>query len=92
MVPVELVAANKFWRLFFRVTGFGAITLPGRKIVMLEHHIDDEQTINHELVHVEQYERMGTRRFLIRYAWSLIRHGYHKSKFEVEARENENRK
>lgn len=43
----------------------------------------------HELKHVEQYRRLGTLKFIIKYLLESIRHGYHNNKFEVEAREAE---
>ncbi len=42
--------------------------------------------VKHELKHVEQYQQLGKLRFLIAYILEWFRHGYHKNKFEVEAR------
>jgi hypothetical protein len=63
---------------------FGAITLPGRRIVMLEWLMRDEALIVHELGHVEQYERLGTMRFLWRYFTLWLKHGYAKHPMELE--------
>lgn len=43
----------------------------------------------HELVHIQQYEKFGTIRFLYLYIWEWIKHGYRKNRYEIEAREGE---
>ena len=45
--------------------------------------------VQHELMHVTQYRRHGFYGFMIRYLWEWMRNGYHRNKFEVEAREAE---
>ena len=45
--------------------------------------------MRHELVHVEQYDRLGTARFLLLYLWHQIRYGYERNPLEIEAREAE---
>lgn len=40
----------------------------------------------HELKHVEQYERMGTFRFLLKYFLEHLRRGYWNNPLEAEAR------
>lgn len=87
MIRVRLVEANKFWRLFFKVSGFGGITLPNRKVVLMPHYMHDESLITHELMHVEQYERLGNMKFLWRYFVLLLRHGYKNHPMEIEARQ-----
>jgi hypothetical protein len=44
------------------------------------------QWVRHELKHVEQYERLGFLRFLVRYVIEHLRNGYRNNAFEVEAR------
>lgn len=43
----------------------------------------------HELKHVEQYQRLGTLKFIIKYLLESVKHGYRHNKFEIEAREAE---
>jgi len=43
--------------------------------------------VAHELVHVAQFQRYGTARFLLLYLLESARRGYHLNRFEVEARE-----
>lgn len=45
--------------------------------------------VKHELKHVEQFKRYGFISFLARYTIETIRKGYHKNKYEVEARNAE---
>lgn len=84
MVKVKIIKANQFWNTVLTVIGFDAITLPGRRIVILEFQMRNEALIVHELGHVEQYERLGTRRFLMDYTKGLIKHGYRNHPMELE--------
>lgn len=88
---MEFVTPDKFWTVFFKVSGFGAITLPGRKVVMMRHLMFDEAVIKHEIAHVEQMEREGTTEFTINYLINLFRYGYRNHPDEREARDYENK-
>lgn len=46
----------------------------------------DKRWLQHELVHVEQYERTGLATFLLKYIWQSFRYGYYNNKYELEAR------
>ncbi|PZF71434.1 DUF4157 domain-containing protein [Taibaiella soli] len=52
----------------------------------------DQRWVDHELKHVEQFERYGWLQFAFLYLIESIRHGYFNNKFEQEAREAENAK
>lgn len=60
------------------------------------HNANKEQLIQnttwlcHELMHVKQYEKLGTVRFLAIYIFEWIVKGYYNNRFEVEARAMEN--
>ena len=43
----------------------------------------------HELIHVNQYEKLGKIKFFYLYLIECLRKGYHNCKFEIEAREKE---
>ena len=86
---MTLIPANKPWRWIMTIFDFGAITLPGRRVVMMDWLLRDENLIAHELAHVEQYERLGTARFLWRYFVLLLRYGYDDHPMEIEARRHE---
>ena len=53
--------------------------------------LKNEKWVTHELCHVQQYKRYGFVNFLVRYLWESIRKGYYNNKYEVEAREAENK-
>jgi hypothetical protein len=52
--------------------GSAAITL-GRVIIVRERAADDPHLLRHELVHVEQWQRLGVPRFLQQYLGSYVR-------------------
>ena len=73
--------------------GAAAITL-GRLIIVRHRAADDPHLLRHELVHVEQWRRLGVAGFLARYLWAYLRwrlrgHGhrgaYLRIPLEVEA-------
>lgn len=45
--------------------------------------------VQHELKHIEQFERLGYLRFLARYAWLSYKYGYYNHPMEQEARRAE---
>jgi hypothetical protein len=53
--------------------------------------LQDERLLKHELCHVRQYKQHGLFGFLGRYLWETLRKGYYQNKFEVEARQAENK-
>ncbi len=48
--------------------------------------VADKRWLQHELVHVEQYEQAGFTSFLLKYIWQSFKYGYHNNKYEHEAR------
>lgn len=65
--------------------GARAITMPWRSIYVLAHHWSDARLRRHELIHIEQIGRDGAVRFTLVYLWWLVRYGYWKNPYEVEA-------
>jgi len=51
--------------------------------------IQNKTWLQHELVHVEQFKKYGYIKFILMYTWELLKKGYYKNKFEVEARAKE---
>lgn len=43
--------------------------------------------LRHEMIHVEQWRRLGRLGFPLVWGWQCLRHGYDKAPLEVEARE-----
>ncbi len=54
-----------------------------------ENFSNDKKWLKHELKHVEQFENFGLLRFAVMYLFEWLKHGYHKNRFEVEARQAE---
>ena len=66
-----------------------------RKGVFQPETTDGLALLAHEIAHCQQYERLGTRRFLVRYVWAYCRNrlrgmnhdaAYRDIPFEIEAR------
>ncbi len=51
--------------------------------------LQDEKWLKHELCHVQQFNQHGYWRFILKYLYESIRHGYYNNKFEAEARKAE---
>ncbi len=54
-----------------------------------EHFLKDEKWLKHELCHIQQFKQHGYIGFIIKYLWESLRKGYYNNKFEIEAREAE---
>ena len=64
----------------FNGGGASAITL-GHTVFLLKDDLDldspeGKALLVHELIHVEQVERVGLLKFLFHYLWDYLRHGY----------------
>ena len=96
LVPADIARRARVQRVPVLAPGTAGMTL-GRLILLRR---DDDRSgrrplLAHELVHVEQYQRIGTARFLWRYVgeyarnlWRLCSHrrAYRAISFETEAR------
>ena len=71
---------------FMRRAGFDGWTSLWNTIYLVPEHIGNRGLIRHELMHLEQMRRDGKVRFMARYTWWLLRHGYQKNPHEIEAR------
>ena len=69
-----------------RKIGQAAITLPPFGIYAVPERRNDMYLTKHELVHWEQYKRMGAVMFYLTYLWYQIRYGYKHNPMEIEAR------
>jgi hypothetical protein len=81
-VALELERGEGYWRWIGGPVppGAGAITL-GPLIIVRARAAGDAHLLRHELVHVEQWRRLGVVRFLVRYLgsyarWRLRGHGH----------------
>lgn len=48
--------------------------------------LKDERWVKHELCHVKQFHQYGYLKFIVKYLWESIKHGYFNNRYEVEAR------
>jgi hypothetical protein len=81
--------AKHLVRLFLRTFKYGGITLPPFGIFILAERLDEPALRAHELVHWEQYKRMGAVKFYATYLWYNVKYGYHNNPMEVEARQRQ---
>jgi len=98
-VPEALVREVRVFEVPLLAPGADAMTL-GRTVLMRRGHGDDSRLVAHELVHVQQWSRLGVvgflRRYLAAYAKNLTRLRNHRAAYlaiplEVEARERARR-
>ncbi|NDB93709.1 MAG: hypothetical protein EB165_03565 [Euryarchaeota archaeon] len=82
---VPIVVAGWYERMILRFFGFGAMVLPGRRILIKEEYLHDASLLAHEYKHIQQMDRDGWL-FWPRCFWYLIRYGYNSSPYEIEAR------
>jgi hypothetical protein len=82
MIEVTLQEADGFIGFFLDATGYLAFTHYGRRVSMVKEYLHDEGLINHELGHVEDYERYGKWGYRWRYVKELFKRGHEKSKYE----------
>jgi hypothetical protein len=68
-----------------RRAGLGAITMPWRRVYVLPEYGRHEGLLMHEFVHIQQIERDGAWLFVVRYLWWLVRYGYRRNPYEIEA-------
>ena len=56
-----------------------------------EEFLQNTKWVKHELCHVQQFKQHGFFMFVIKYLYESIKVGYYNNKYEVEAREAENK-
>ena len=71
-----------------RWTGFAGMVCPNGVAYLLPEHIDNPALRAHEQCHLDQMARDGWR-FWPRCIWYVVRYGYERSPYEIEAREAE---
>jgi hypothetical protein len=72
--------------LFLKASNSLAITMPWKTVYCRPGQEDNYPLAAHEAVHVSQIERDGAFRWTVKIFYYLIRYGYLKSPYEVEAR------
>lgn len=69
--------------------GLNAVTIPPLGIFIREQQSGNDALLQHEMIHWQQYQRMGLLPYYFNYAVDYIRHGYELHPMEQEARVNE---
>lgn len=82
---VRWVRASGFWLRVLDLLGCDGLTMPWRAVYLRPVHFANDGLRAHELVHIEQIDRDGAVRFSVRYLWWLVRYGYARNPYEVEA-------
>ena len=54
-----------------------------------ENFLRNKRWLRHEAAHILQYKKLGTFGFPVLYLMESIKNGYHKNKFELEAKQME---
>jgi hypothetical protein len=72
-------------RWFLLTSRSVGIAMPWGRVYMLEPWHQDRLTRVHEFVHLRQIQRDGAVLFSCRYLWWLVRYGYWRNPYEVEA-------
>lgn len=98
-VPAELAETVRVVEVPFLTPGADAMTL-GRTVLVRRGHTNRAQLMAHELVHVQQWDRLGAPAFLAQYLGAYVRNlarlrrhraAYLAIPLEVEARERARR-
>lgn len=81
----KFVIASGPIRWFLLASGSVGIAMPWGRAYLLEPWFEDRLTRLHELVHLRQIQRDGMVPFTLRYLWWLVRYGYWRNPYEIEA-------
>lgn len=84
---MKIKEAKHIFKWFLETFGYAGITMPWKTIYLKKDRINDQRLINHEMVHIDQINRLGPVKFTITYLWYNIKYGYKNNPFEIEARE-----
>lgn len=74
-----------------KVLGYKGLTsFWGTIYFMTEDDFKNVRLVKHEMKHVEQMEKEGIFKFLVKYNYYWFKYGYKNNPYEIEAREAEN--
>lgn len=76
---------------YMNLFGFKGVATFWGQIYVVQGFENDDRLLRHERMHLEQMKRDGWLRFHAKYSWYLIRFGYWRNPYEVEARAAESR-
>lgn len=79
----------KIYYVLWILPPYRAITIPPFGIFIKKKHKGNQKLLNHDLVHWQQYQRMGLFMFYFKYLKQFLTYGYDKMPMEIEARYEE---
>ena len=71
---------------FLKISNAWAITMPWKTVYCIPGQENNFDLAAHEAVHIAQIERDGAIKWTIKIFYYLMRYGYKKSPYEIEAR------
>ncbi len=71
------------------VPPYRAMTIPPLGIFIKKKYRGDKKILNHDMVHWQQYQKMGLFKFYFRYFKQFLIYGYDNMPMELEARYEE---
>ena len=83
---MKIKTATGLIAAYMRLCGFKGWASFWRTIYVLPGYEHADWLIRHEQCHLEQIERDGMLVFAVRYLWWLLRYGYQRNPYEIEAR------
>ncbi len=89
IVTVDVKEAKYLSKLTLKVFKADGVASFWDAVYILPNHFADESLIQHELQHIHQMHETGKLKFAFKYAWYLLRYGYTKNPYEIDARKAE---
>ncbi|MEL0027713.1 MAG: hypothetical protein VW625_03470 [Perlucidibaca sp.] len=86
---IKIREAPALLALFMQLLGVEGWIMPWGIIYVRPGRVRDRRLISHKMMHVEQMQRDGMVLFSLKYVWWLLRYGYHRHPYEIEARQAE---
>jgi len=68
---------------------YRGMTIPPIGIFIKNNYKNNQKIINHELIHWQQYQKLGLIKFYFKYIQQFIIYGYDNMSMEIEARYEE---
>ena len=79
--------AGRFWKFVLGRFGFIGVTMPWA-IYILPEFYRDRRLMRHEFAHVRQMRRDGVVVWFFKASYYIVRFGYWRSPYEIEARQH----
>jgi len=80
---------SKIYYVRWVLPPYRAMTIPPFGIFIKKQYKNNQKTLNHEMVHWRQYQKLGLLMFYFQYFKQFVKYGYDKMPMEIEARYEE---